>query len=179
LITVGLALCLAIAAFVPLAVSFAAEVDFLLHEQVTYTHEDAERYLSIYHDTWEKGPELWKNATLEREAAFDQELIAQGNFKSELINDLPIASDISQDEAICIAYAWLEQKYGLSEDELMHFFPKVRFWTYLRDDSIHLWDISFDVVDPDDYSVYGWYQVYMNSQDGVILQSNDVATAQG
>ena len=113
------------------------------------------------------------------QAAFDQDLISNGQYRAKIYDGLPSDFDISQDEAVCIAYAWIEQKYGLSEDDFRAFFPVVGFHMNIDDDSFGLWSIEFQVLDPDDYPIYGWYHVYIHSRDGVIVQSNDVTTAKG
>jgi len=183
-IFVWLGFCIILASLSPFTISLAQDVDpwgdiIIMNEHVSYTEEDAERYLRIYHETWQLGSELWKSMTMESEATIDQELTNAGRDDLKIINGLPNAFDISQDEAICIAYAWIDQKYGLSEDDFRKFFPYVRFWTNLEDDSINLWDIGLYLQDNDDYLTYGWYQIYINSRDGTIVRSNDATTAEG
>jgi len=184
---VWLGFCVILASLPPFTVSLAQDadpwegvVDFLLCERVTYSQDDAERYLRIYHESWDAGPESWKSYTPEMKAAFDQELMKEnGEDKYKFIHWFPSAHDISQDEAICIAYAWIEQTHGLSEDDFRKFFPNVEFSILLADDSFGLWGVEFKVLDQEDYSQYGWYHVYIHSRDGVIVQSNDVTTAKG
>jgi hypothetical protein len=135
----------------------------VLHEQVAYTQQDAARFITLFSEVWAQGTEPWKSKMLENKAAYYQELLQDGKNPTNIISGFPTESDIQQDESICIAYAWLEQEYGMSEEVLRHFSPFVSFRINLEDTATSLCDIYFQTWATEEFQVYGWYQIFINA----------------
>ena len=110
--------------------------------RVTYTQSDAARYLSYIEATKEKNT-LDSQASLEAYAARDADRIARGEHPAALYNALPSAGAIPREEALCIAYAYVEQTCQTPESLFLYLMPTVRFQANRNDPEHNIWGISF------------------------------------
>ena len=131
---------------------------------VSYTEADAKRYLAYFADA----DMSYAPYVMSIEGQYEAYL-ASDYVDEYFIPGLPLDSDLSQEEIVCIAYAWLEQQ-GYVRKEVMSrpHHVSLRFMTNAHD-STRLWLFNFNPLD-DEGDYFGQTVfVYIASETGHVV----------
>lgn len=145
------------------------------NEPVTYTQEDAERYLTYYEQSFEHA-DYYQLITLEQ---WQEQYMRSPEADPYMHCSLPLDIDISKADAICTAYAWLEQQSYLTDDDFSHYIVAMKFFANDHDTSTRLWFLDFHPIEEERMAQEGDFLVYIDSQTGNIVYTGGSFRAVG
>lgn len=149
---------------------------------VIYSEEDAVRYIETYEYAMSLHSDEYVEMLswlFERRAEDDQLAIQQNYLLGNKYHSLPHKEDISQEEALCIAYAYLEKNDLLSPDELKLFFPHIAFFAFLDDQVNRLWQFHFVQLDRKDDEPPISFTIWIHATEGAVIRVSDQDDAVG
>lgn len=151
---------------------FANRVDAV----VTYTEADAARYLNYYEETKHLNV-IDMQYTLEDYAAYAAGLIANDTLTVSIYDAYPTGDWLAGDEALCIAYAYVEQTYQVPEAVFLRYEPTVRFRGNVDDPGKRVWVVCLQVptdcrADPA-FAPYLYYFLNIDAETGTVVDCVD------
>lgn len=114
--------------------------------------EDQERYSQIAVQAYENAPEVLKTSqlTLEQRAQ-ETQLLSEEEKTYATLWGLPQGDDISQETALYLSYAYLQESCQMEEAELVSLFPVFTF--EITDPEAPVWCIKFMPLDAEAQTV--------------------------
>lgn len=115
------------------ALSFA-EGNALFPKTYELSPSDIERYQNIMQAIVGKEPSWLRHGalSLEEKAQFDLETFGEDREEGIFYNTLPTEADIPKEQALFLAYAAMEDKYGYNDDVLCLFYPDYYFLRQMK-----------------------------------------------
>ena len=152
------------------------------NDVVIFSEEDADRYIETYEYVMSlHGDEYVEMISwlFERTAEDDQLAIQQNYLIGNMYHSLPNKDEKSQEEALCIAYAYLEKNDLLSPGELKLFVPRVAFFAFLDDPVNRLWQFHFVQLDRKDDEPLINFAIWIHATEGTVIRFSDQDDAVG
>lgn len=140
---------------------------------------DAERYSEIMKKALDAAPLLVHNLhpTIEEKAEMWAKNHKAGESYGGFVDGLPTEKDITQEEALYLAYAAMEDKYGYSEDVLCLFYPDFTFHVANEEDPI--WAIELFSFNEEVNNEFGNYHIWIHARTGIVENCRGPEDAQG
>lgn len=156
----------------------SADAAILERWNVAYSQEDTKRYDSILSHSVPYVAQFWfeTEIILERGAKYEAEYPRGEGESTDYMQVLPQTGYVDIQVALHSSYAALEDKYGLKDEDLTHFFPEI---SCIMLENEPVWKIWMSPRTDETFETLGSYAVYVSAENGDIVRMTSAEDAQG